>query len=225
MPDDELDELRRRLKNDEDALVERKPTVKDNNIRPAVVAFANSLQPGTTGVLFLGVTDGGDPTRDLGDADAAQRSAGQHIGGCVPPIPHRIRALKIDNADVLAVVVMPSESKPHFTGKAYVRRNNETKEASDDMLDKLVADRLSLVRALTPSIGGRISYQKQKEFGTACNRTWQGNQQQADLVAVNGHYLTIRESELAPHLSFALKRVMLEFDHQNQRPLLRIALD
>jgi predicted HTH transcriptional regulator len=51
-------ELIIRLKSEEDNFVERKPDgVKRGEIRETIVAFANSLSEGQTGVLFIGVRD------------------------------------------------------------------------------------------------------------------------------------------------------------------------
>ena len=46
------DELLERLKDEEDALVERKPTADKDEIRAAACAFANTVQDPNTGVLF-----------------------------------------------------------------------------------------------------------------------------------------------------------------------------
>ncbi len=49
---------------------------------------------------------------------------------------------------VLAVLIPPSRSRPHFSGPAYVRRGSQTIEASAAMMDELVAARIDKVRVL-----------------------------------------------------------------------------
>src|SRR5262245_13098121 len=123
------DELCARLQDAEDALVERKEKAHLQQVKAAVVGLANSLADGTTGVLFIGVGDDGTPTGVLGDVDEVQKRVRGYLSECYPPLPYQICAVDVDGVPVLAVVVLPSREKPHFTGKAYARVGSETVEA------------------------------------------------------------------------------------------------
>jgi len=65
-----------------------------------------------------------------------------------PPIYPHIVPLHLPTGSCLAVVIPGSEERPHFAGKSYVREGPQTKEASEQQFEKLIAERQSIVREL-----------------------------------------------------------------------------
>lgn len=143
------DDLLIRLQSEEDSFVEKKANVYSDVIRKTAVAFANTVQWPNEGVIFVGVEDRtGRPTGNLGNTEQKQKEIRGQIDKCFPPIPYYIKVIKVDGHDVIAVVITESPCPPHFTGKAYVRKGAESCEASDDLLQELVEERLGKVREL-----------------------------------------------------------------------------
>jgi hypothetical protein len=140
------DELLERLKDKEDALVERKPTADKDEIRAAVVAFANTVKEPSTGVLFLGVDTRGVPNGKLTNPDEVQRQIrNKYLPRCYPPIEgFQTYALRVGAKHVVAVVVHESRNRPHFTGAAFVRVGSETVPASEAKYQELIEERNDL---------------------------------------------------------------------------------
>src|SRR5260370_39278258 len=116
------DELLERLKQDEDALVERKTKGDRSGVMETLVAFANSVEPGQEAVLFLGVRP--DKTVvGVENADKLQQSVHDWaLNECYPPVGVKFQVLDhLGPGLVLAIIVPPSKERPHFTGQAYKR--------------------------------------------------------------------------------------------------------
>lgn len=87
------EELIGRLKQDEDALVERKTKPDRSGVTETIVAFANSVEPGQEAVLFLGVrpdktvvgVEALDPRDTRTTSDTKGRPASTYAAR--PPLP------------------------------------------------------------------------------------------------------------------------------------------
>jgi hypothetical protein len=216
------DELRARLQDAEDALVERKESAHLQAVKAAAVGFANTLAEGTSGVLFIGVRNDGKPTGALGDVDAVQKKVRGYLSECHPPLPYRLYAVDVVGAQVVAVVISPSKDKPHFTGKSYVRVGSETVEASADGIGQLLDQRNSLVATLKPYVGRPVTVMAERMAGG--NRVWDGTQKTATLVEVTPHYVRIHYEPSIPDSGISLGRIALEWDFGANRPKLRVSL-
>lgn len=128
-----------RLSDLEDQLVERKlEGAGSTAFKKAIVAFANSLPPNRTGVLFIGVEDDGS-IRGVENADKLQRKLRTLAEkDCYPPIYVDLLTDQHDGRDVVAAVVSPSDKRPHFTGAAYVRRGSESVAATVEEYEQLL---------------------------------------------------------------------------------------
>jgi hypothetical protein len=220
------DELRARLHDVEDALVERKEAAKLQPVKAAVVSFANSLVEGTTAVVFVGVRNDGTPAGALGDVDDVQKKIRGYLSECYPPLPYQVYALDMDGVPVVAIHVLPSKDKPHFTGKAYVRVGSETVEASAEALAQLLDQRDSLVAALTPFIGKKVTIFAQRQISTGAG-TWDGKHRDAILRDVTPHYVRIHYEPSIADEGYSLQRIALEWDFRGGgagRPLLRVSI-
>lgn len=134
-----------RLADLEDSLVERKQGLQSNDeIRKAVVSFANSVPEGHTAVLFIGVARDGTVTGV--DADQVEKYQ-QRVRriceeDCFPAIAiHLARALTVGGKHVIAFEFDHRQNRPHFAGQAYIRVGSESVKASAAKLDELIASR------------------------------------------------------------------------------------
>jgi hypothetical protein len=225
------DELLERLKDEEDALVERKPTADKDEIRAAACAFANTVKDPNTGVLFLGVARDGTPNGKMTNPDDTQRQIrNKYLPRCYPPIEgFQTYALTVGGKHAVAVVVHESRNRPHFTGPAYVRVGSETVEASAAKYQELIEERNDLVWALKPWVGRLISVQQEQEYPVAPGYHGWTSVDRMTLESVNNFYATLGPPPLdrdgrRGFTTFSLKRVMLEYDMQNDCPLLRMLM-
>lgn len=137
--------LRVRIGNLEDGLTERKQGLQSNDeIRKAVVSFANSVPDGRTAVLYIGVTnDGSISGVAAGDVDKIQQRVRRVCEeDCFPPIAiHLAEVLDFDGKYVIAFEFGLSKHRPHFAGHAFIRVGSESVKASASKLDELIASK------------------------------------------------------------------------------------
>jgi len=107
------------------------------------------------------------------------------------------------------MVQSTSKDKPHFTGKSYVRVGAETVEASAEVLGQLLDQRNSLLAALTPHVGKKVTVFAQQQDSAGRTR-WDGRHQEATLVALTPHYVHIRFDRSTPDKAVSLGRLALE---------------
>src|SRR5580658_8818101 len=135
--------LKARIADLEDSLIERKQGIHSkDDIRKAVVSFANSVPEGHTAVLFIGVADDGAVTGIAADqADKIQQRVRRICeDDCFPAIAIQLATvLPIDGKHVIAFEFGPSQNRPHFAGHAYIRVGSESIKASAPKLDEMIA--------------------------------------------------------------------------------------
>jgi hypothetical protein len=154
---DKNQELRNRIPAPEDSFVERKLEGAGRSVwRRAIVAFANSVPENQTGVLFIGVRDGGEAA-GVKDPDALQKTITEICThDCYPPVtsytcavlPMPDRVLGHSAVSIVAVEVSLSKDRPHFSGPAYVRKGSQTVAASREMFEDLTASRHDKARVI-----------------------------------------------------------------------------
>src|SRR5438270_3560686 len=143
------EELKCRLSDFEDGWTERKENIKGtDDIRKTLVAFANSVPDGDEAVLFVGVADDGNIT-GVENPEKTQNSISKTASEwCYPPIKHTVRVIGANGKRVIAVMVQASHNKPHFAGPAFIRSGSQSKKASEEVFNQLVASRISKARPL-----------------------------------------------------------------------------
>ena len=120
-------ELERILQEGENFRVEFKETLggnAPNTIREAVCAFANDLPDSRqTGVLFVGVSDNGQPIGlEITDEILRQLADVKSDGQIVPPPSMFVERREVAGSGVAVITVMPSDSPPaRYRGRIYVR--------------------------------------------------------------------------------------------------------
>lgn len=126
------------------------------DVREAVVAFANTVTAPNVAALFIGIGPDGRPTGTIADADVMQRRLAGMVRKCYPPVDSvQYQPLLVEGQTVVAVVVGENRNGPYFSGPAFVRRGTETVEASREMFERLIEDRHDPVRLLRPWVGQR----------------------------------------------------------------------
>jgi len=142
------EEINRRLLDLEDGWTERKPpTVGGDDVRKALVAFANSVPDGEEAILFIGVADNGTPI-GVDNPDNTQKNVRRWADWCYPPIRHTSRVVEWGGKHVVAVIVQPDHNRPHFAGPAFLRVGSESVKASESLFQELVASRDGKARPL-----------------------------------------------------------------------------
>jgi hypothetical protein len=132
-------ELLRRLRQPEDAFVERTTSPDRHAVARTIVAFANSTPAGGEAFLFIGVEPDG-ALRGVKDADGLQRKLRRWIEDeCFPPIEFTTEVLEIDAYAIVVVGVPGGQRRPFFAGHSYERRGAETVKLSRERFEGLVA--------------------------------------------------------------------------------------
>lgn len=147
------------LADTENNFIERKTISDHRGWLKTAVAFANSCPIGYPGVLFIGVNDNGAVQRHdtPPDFEKLQKSVTEKINDAWPPIFHFTKTLRKE-ADFLAVVIPGSVQRPHFSGPSYVRVGPETRKASEEQYDELIAQRSGKVREIQKLIGNTVHW-------------------------------------------------------------------
>lgn len=147
-----------RLKNFEDAFVERKSTGDMRDLLKTAVGFANSIPVGYPAILFYGVTDKGEP-EGKANLDTLQKTINEKLSEAYPSIYYLAKVLQLDGKQFLAVIIPGSENRPHFAGRSYIRVGSETRDASEAQFGRLIAERNSKVREILKWQGQQITVQ------------------------------------------------------------------
>jgi len=173
------EDLIRKVSDTENNFIERKTVNDTRGWLETAVAFANSCPVGQPGILYVGADNNGEIKKqaDGYDFEKLQRSISGRIREAWPPIYFASHILKKNNLEFVAVVIYGSPKRPHFSGRALVRIGPETRDASEEEYDKLIAQRSSKVYFLQKLIGEtvywqQIGYQEGNNNGklTDCNQ-------------------------------------------------------
>lgn len=210
--------LLERLRSTEHDFVERKPLKQHGEWLQVAVAFANSAPIGWPAVLFVGVDDAGMPQESKHKLGSLLQSISDTLDKAYPPIYRHVVPLVVqDDRACVAVVIPGSAERPHFAGKAYVRKADMIQEASEGQFDALVADRLSAVREIRKHLNQKVIVE---HFRT--NFTGAQGRAQHVLVDCGPHFVTVRsDDDRSRFQSFAVRRLDLSFDHSSNMLVLQ----
>lgn len=141
--------------------MERKESFDEQKVRRTIVGFANSLPQGSEpAVLFIGASNNRSHPGLLDADDIQKRVHAQVAQNSYPPVEVAYKVLTINVAGaekrILAVMVPPSNKKPHFAGNAYVRQGSQTMPASEEMFKELIASQNDTVRQLQRFRGRQV---------------------------------------------------------------------
>ena len=216
------DDLRARLAAKEDHFVERKSQgVGSADIRKTLSAFANSVPDGREAALFIGVADGGE-VLGCDNTDIVQRRVRDALQECYPPIVYVSEVLTLDGKDVVAVRVLASPDRPHFTGLAFVRVGSESVRASPQLFDEMVAARNSKVHAILRlrgtlitafGVGHRLGHIERIEGAYR-------ESAECEVIACDAHQVTLQRTTDNWRFYEAVNRVELSTDGKMKRAAL-----
>ncbi|MFZ1084819.1 MAG: ATP-binding protein [Terracidiphilus sp.] len=212
------DTLLSRLRNEEDHFVERKTTSDINDCVKTVVAFANSAPIGMPCVLYVGAYYDGSFEQKTIDFDSIQKSLNNKLKSVYPRVPYVARVLNSGVNQVLAVIVVGSEFRPHFAGPSYIRIGSESKEATTEQLSLLIAQRSSKFYRISLDIGKQATIKTKNIFG---NNTFSEMQDIASIVDCNESWITVQFDGTRID-SYPLSSVELSYDNNAKRLLLHV---
>jgi hypothetical protein len=218
------EDLLKRLGDPEDNFVERKPPNSNReDIRKTVVAFANSVPEGRTGVLFIGVRNDGK-IEAVPNPDKLQKTVrGVCEQECYPPIKFFAEVLQPQNGPVLAIVVPASSGKPHFAGPAYIRRGSESVIASPELFEQLVYSRNSKCAAVLKLQGQIVTVQALEHRLGETKRISDSSYREASecrVEAANPQTVRLRILASDRYVTEPLDHVTVNYDEEKHRPML-----
>jgi Schlafen, AlbA_2 len=91
-------------------------------------------------VRFIGMRDDGR-AEGVANTDKRQKALRKiWEQDCYPPIEPspQVAVLQVDGVEILAVEVMPSPKRPHFSGPAFVRIGSESVAASRELFEQML---------------------------------------------------------------------------------------
>ena len=135
-----------RISHPEDGLTERKPEgAGTRDFKETLVAFANSVEKGSEGVLFIGIEDRTGKIIGCENVDSLQKTITRICKkDCYPPITHRLESRDFEGKKVLAAIVPYSAQRPHFSGHAFRRIGSQNVKADEDAYSDFILARNSV---------------------------------------------------------------------------------
>lgn len=209
------EELLLRLRNTEDAFVERKIFSDSSDWLKTTVAFANSTPIGYPAVLFIGVKNDGTPEGKDENVESIMRSFGQRVSKAYPEIYYFPRTLAVEGKEVLAIVIPGSEARPHFSGPSYVRVGSESRKASEGQFNRLLTSRNSKAREILKWRGKLVTVDNMNVASQVSRVGSVGSRERLSVVDCNQFYATLENETAVSRKSIPLGRIELSYDEKN----------
>jgi hypothetical protein len=149
-----------------------------------------------------------------------QKTVTEEFNRAYPPLYFYQRILRHRGREFVAVVIPGSAKRPHFTGKSYVRVGPETKEASEEQFNALIAERLSEPYEILRWRGKQITVDY---MHPERNMPVLGRVQSTQVLTVTSctpFYVTLQSG--ASEVCISLTRVAISFDSENKRLRLEV---
>jgi len=139
MPNSDDPALLAQVRDLEDQYVERKLEGAGGKVfKKTLIAFANSVPPGRSATLLVGVGDSGAIV-GVANPDGLQKTLRNIAENeCFPPIAIDLATFVVDEKHIVAAIVKDSAMRPHFAGAAFVRRGSESIEATTEIYRSLL---------------------------------------------------------------------------------------
>ena len=129
----------------------------------------------------------------------------------------------VDDKEIIAVLVPGSDKRPHFTGKAFIRVEGESREASEASLAELIAMRSSKMREILNWKEKLITFQRMNVEHVMNAVGPVASTHALWVKACNGFYITLSETNSPDdRCSYPLERIMISFDHERDRLALEL---
>jgi len=215
-------DLLARLRDAEDHFVERKTVSDLNDCAKTVVAFANSAPVGWPCVLYVGVRDDGRFEEREIDFDSIQKSINKKLGDIYPRVAYFPKIISDGTKRALAIIVPGSLLRPHFAGPSYIRVGSESKVASEQQYDNLIAQRNSKVYRISKYIDKPVSVEIKWERG---NRTFsRGTRNDMKVMECNESWVTLTTLDGTSKEAYPLNDIELSYDYDHGKNRLKIHL-
>jgi len=129
----------------------------------------------------------------------------------------RVEIVHSDGKQALAVIVPPSENKPHFSGPSFVRRGSLTVPATEQEFADLIARRNSKASRLLDIKHKPVTIMNSRYHGHhLMESTWPGHTTVFDCDQFS---VTLAiGSDPKDRTSISLEQVEILFDHVHNRP-------
>lgn len=215
-------ELRQKLLSPEDRFVERKPDgVSTEEVRNTLVAFANTVPLEQEAFLFIGIANNGGIT-GIKDSDKWQKEIRRIAEEkCYPPIRQNCTAVQVNGFTIVAVVIPYSTTKPHFSGHAYIRIGSETKKASTEMYEELIASRNDKARKLLSEKGKlvtvRLSRNVPEHVDPIIRHVMRYRNRECRIVDCNAHFVRVIDIGTDEFFSYSLQTLTITYDDERHR--------
>ncbi|MEE9252774.1 MAG: ATP-binding protein [Thermodesulfobacteriota bacterium] len=219
------EELLKRLEDPEDSFIERKTqnVAKGKELRKTLVAFANSVPEGREAIIFIGIADDGEVLGVKG-SDALQKTIREEAKRCYPEVNCIPEIVQAKGKQVLAVIIKPSEERPHFDGQAFVRIGSESVKASKEVYEDLIASRNDKARKILNHKGEVVTVEVMKMLGNAKSTGIKGyyKKHECRIKGCNAHTLRLFEESTGKHFSEPLENITISHDDEKHRMLLLV---
>lgn len=139
----------------EDNLLECKLESDLKDLLKTLVAFSNSVRPGHTAVILIGEANDGT-VQGVKNPDNIQKKVRDTCDSIYPPILWRSLMYQKENKPCIRIEIEYDGETPHFGGKAWVRKGSTTKEATDEVFQRLIDYRSSKVHELANWFGKKV---------------------------------------------------------------------
>jgi hypothetical protein len=173
-------------------MLERKLESDQKDFLKTFVAFANSVLPGHTAIVLIGENNDGS-VQGVTDPDEMQKKVRRECERIYPDIVWRSLVYEKNGKHCVRVEIGHSGNAPHFGEGAWIRRGSETVRANQEMFQRLIDLRSSMVHELAQWVGrdiyvagdeGSVSLQERSMVG---HPRWPGTRK-AKLLFVNGFW-------------------------------------
>lgn len=177
----------------EDSLREKKVESDLKDLLKTMVAFANSVAPGATAKIFIGEKNDGT-VQGVRDADSIQKRVVKEADKIYPEIYYHTEAYERDGKQCVRVDINHNGLAPHFGGPAWVRKGSETKKATEELYQQMIAQRQSKIRVLLQWVSHvvTVSWRNHQRVEERANVLYTFSEEQAELLVANEHWVTFR---------------------------------
>ena len=116
----------------------------------------------------------------------------------------------------LAVIVRGSANRPHFAGPSYIRDGTQTKEASEQQFERLIAERNSKAREILKWLGKEITFRIPKGQHLSLGGNVYENRLPGRVMDCNQFYVSLRFMHDNTR-AYALSFVEIGYDYKENR--------
>jgi hypothetical protein len=208
------DDLLRLLHSTEHSFAERKTIGDHKDWVKTIVAFANSLDSSQEGVLFIGATNAGQIEEKSTNLDRLQRTLSEKTSDIYPSVFYQTKIVKESGWECLAVIVQGSPAKPHFAGPLYLRDLSNTKVATTEQYESLLATRISRANELLKWKGRDITLVEIHRYAGMAYQVERASRGGL-LVDCNQFYVTLQVG--GRETSYPLASFEIAYDHESDR--------